>query len=99
MGDPMTVSVPTGADPGDYEGLLAAQVVTEGSGTQVGAAAAAKVRFEVESTTLLGAWWHQLSTWFEDDAPWTWLVPALLASGLALRQFRRRFALRLEKRA
>jgi hypothetical protein len=93
------LSVPTGADPGDYEGLLAAQVVTEGSGTQVGAAAAAKVRFEVESTTLLGAWWHQLSTWFEDDAPWTWLVPALLASGLALRQFRRRFALRLEKRA
>ena len=56
------LSLPTGADPGDYEGLLAAQIVTEGGGAQVGAAAAAKVSFEVESTTLLGAWWHKLST-------------------------------------
>jgi hypothetical protein len=93
------LSLPTGADPGDYEGLLAAQIVTEGDGAHVGAAAAAKVQFEVESATLLGAWWHRLSTWFEDDAPWTWLVPALLASGLAVWQFRRRFAFRLEKRA
>ena len=58
------LSLPTGADPGDYEGLLAAQIVTEGEGAQVGAAAAAKMTFEVESATLLGAYWHKLSTWF-----------------------------------
>jgi hypothetical protein len=93
------LSLPTGADPGDYEGLLAAQIVTEGGGAQVGAAAAAKVTFEVESATLLGAWWHKLSTWFTDIAPWTWLVPALLASTLIAWQLRRRFAFRLERRA
>ena len=70
------LSLPTGADPGDYEGLLAAQIVTEGEGAQVGAAAAAKVTFEVESATLLGAYWHKLSTWFSANAPWTWVFPA-----------------------
>ena len=93
------LSLPTGADPGDYEGLLAAQIVTEGEGAQVGAAAAAKMTFEVESATLLGAYWHKLSTWFSDNTPWTWLVPALLASALVLQQVRRNFAFRLEKRA
>jgi hypothetical protein len=93
------LSLPTGADPGSYEGLLAAQIVTAGGGAQVGAAAAAKVLFEVESATLLGAWWHRISTWFEDNAPWTWLVPLLLASALAAWQLRRRFAFRVERRA
>jgi hypothetical protein len=93
------LSLPTGADPGSYEGLLAAQIVSEEEGARVGAAAAANVRFEVESTTLLGAWWHRLSIWFEDNAPWTWLVPVLLASALAAWQLRRRFAFRVERRA
>jgi hypothetical protein len=92
------LSVPTGADPGDYEGLLAAQIVTGVAGTQVGAAAAAKLTFEVESTTLLGAWWHKLSTASTELAPWTWLVPAVLASALVVSQLRRRFSFRVEKR-
>jgi hypothetical protein len=92
------LSLPTGADPGRYEGVLAAQIVTEGDGAQVGAAAAAKVTFEVESATLLGAWWHKLSTWFATNAPWTWLVPLLIASAAVAWQFRRRFAFRLERR-
>jgi hypothetical protein len=93
------LSLPTGANPGSYEGLLAAQIVTEGEGAQVGAAAAAKVTFEVEAATLLGAYWHKLSTWFRDNAPWTWVVPAVLASLLLLWQARRNFAFRVEKRA
>ena len=93
------LNLPTGADPGRYEGLLAAQIVPEGGGAQIGAAAAAKVLFEVESATLLGAWWHKLSTSFEENAPWTWLVPALLAATFAVLQLRRRFSVRVEKRA
>lgn len=92
------LSLPTGADPGDYEGLLAAQVVSEGKGAQVGAAAAAQLTFEVESATLLGAYWYRLSTWFEEHAPWTWIVPALVAALLLAWQVRRRFAFRLERR-
>jgi hypothetical protein len=93
------LSLPTGADPDDYEGLLAAQIVTEGRGAQVGAAAATKLTFEVESATLLGAWWHRLSMWFSDNGPWTWIAPAILASLLLAGQFRRHFAFRLERRA
>jgi len=92
------LSLPTGADPGNYEGLLAAQILTEGGGAQVGAAAAARVSFEVESTTLLGAWWHRISTWFPVNAPWTWIVPAALAAFLAALQVRRRFSVQVVRR-
>jgi len=92
------LSLPTGADPGDYEGLIAAQIVTRGSGAQVGAAAAAKVTFSVEAATLLGAYWHKLTSWFSGNAPWTWVIPSVLAMLLVAWQFRRRFEFRLEKR-
>lgn len=93
------LELPTGADPGDYEGLLAAQIVTKGGGAQVGAAAAAKLSFAVESTTLFGAWWFRSSTWLERNTPWTWLVPALLLSAFLAVELRRRFAFHLERRA
>jgi hypothetical protein len=92
------LSLPTGADPGDYEGLVAAQIVTKGEGAQVGAAAAARVTFEVEAATLLGAYWHKLTTWFSGNAPWTWVIPSVLAMLLVAWQFRRRFEFRLAKR-
>jgi hypothetical protein len=93
------LSLPTGADPGDYEGLLAAQIVTKGKGAQVGAAAAAKVTFSVESATLLGAWWYRASTFFSGHEPWSWLLPALVTMALAAAQARARFSFRVERRA
>ena len=93
------LSLPTGADPGDYEGLLAAQIVTKGKGAQVGAAAAAKLTFSVESATLLGAWWYRIRTFLSGHEPWTWLIPAILATALLGRQLRRRFSLQIARRA
>lgn len=93
------LSLPTGADPGDYEGLLAAQIVTKGKGAQVGAAAAAKLTFSVEASTWLGAQWHRLRTFLSGHEPWTWLIPALLAAALLGMQLRRRFALQVVRRA
>ena len=93
------LSLPTGADPGNYEGLVAAQIVTKRKGAQVGAAAAAKVTFAVESKTLLGAYWFEVKSWFSDNAPWTWIVPALLAAMLLAWQTRRRFSFRVVRRA
>jgi hypothetical protein len=95
----MRLSLPSGADPGDYEALIAAQIVTEGKGAQVGAAAAAKVMFRVESETLLGAWWYEVRAAFSDNAPWTWLLPSLLAAALGAWQLRNRFSFRVERRA
>jgi hypothetical protein len=93
------LSLPTGADPGDYEGLLAAQIVTKGSGAQVGAAAAAKLTFSVESSTLLGAWWYRIRTFLSGHQPWTWLIPAILAAALLATQLRRRFSVQIARRA
>jgi hypothetical protein len=93
------LNLPTGADPGDYEGLLAAQIVTKGKGAQVGAAAAAKLTFSVESATLLGAWWYRIRTFLSGNEPWTWLIPAILATALLGQQLRRRFSLQIARRA
>jgi hypothetical protein len=93
------LNLPTGADPGDYAGLLAAQIVATGKGAQVGAGAAAKVTFSVESATLLGAWWYRIHTYLSDQQPWTWLLPSLLAMALLARQVRSRLAFRVERRA
>jgi hypothetical protein len=93
------LGVPTGANPGDYEALVAAQIVTEGKGAQVGAAAAARVTFAVESSTWLGAQWYRVRTFLSGHEPWTWLIPALLATALLAVQLRTRFAFRVERRA
>ena len=92
------LNLPTGADPGDYEGLLAAQIVTKGKGAQVGAAAAAKLTFSVESATLLGAWWYRIRTFLSGHEPWTWLIPAILATALLGLQLRRRFSFQVARR-
>jgi hypothetical protein len=92
------LDLPTGANPGDYEGLLAAQIVTKGKGAQVGAAAAAKMTFSVESATLLGAWWYEVRTFLSSHEPWSWLVPALLLTATLGWQLRRRFAFRVVRR-
>lgn len=93
------LSLPTGADPGDYEGLLAAQIVTKGKGAQVGAAAAAKLTFSVEAATLLGAWWYRIRTFLTGHEPWTWLIPSILATALLGLQLRRRFSIQVVRRA
>jgi hypothetical protein len=93
------LDLPTGANPGDYEGLLAAQMVTKGKGAQVGAAAAAKMTFSVESATLLGAWWYRTRTFVSAHEPWSWLIPALLLAATMGWQLRRRFAFQVVRRA
>jgi hypothetical protein len=93
------LSLPTGADPVHYEGLVAAQIVTKGKGAQVGAAAAAKVTFSVESSTWLGGLWYRVRTFFSDHEPWTWLIPALLAMALLGSQVRQRFSFQIARRA
>jgi len=93
------LSLPSGADPGDYEALVAAQIVTKGKGAQIGAAAAAKLTFSVEASTWLGGQWYRIRTFFADHQPWTWLIPALLAMAMLAAHVRNRFSFRVERRA
>lgn len=93
------ISLPTGADPASYAGLISVAVGSAGTGAQVGAAAAVRISFTVEPATFLGAVWERVKTILSDTAPWSWLIPALLAAAALLFFVGRRFSIRLERRA
>jgi hypothetical protein len=93
------IELPTGAHPGDYVALIGPQIVTQGKGAQVGAAAASRLTFTVEPASWLQAWWLKLSTFFSDHRPWSIVVPAVLLLALLVWRLRSRFSFRIERRA
>jgi hypothetical protein len=93
------LELPAGADPGDYVALVGPQIVTKGSGAQVGAAAASRVTFAVEPASALEAYWLKVKTFFSDHAPWSYVVPLVLLLALLAYRIRSRFAFRIERRA
>ena len=92
------LELPTGAAPGDYEALVGAQLTTRGTGTQVGAAAAARVSFTVEPSSLVAAYWLEVKGFLTRHAPLTWLAPLAVGLVAAAATFRRRFSFRVERR-
>jgi hypothetical protein len=92
------LSLPTDAEPGDYAALIGAQLAPEGGGTQVGAAAAARLTFTVAPSGLLEAWWLRAKTLYGDSKPWSYLFPALALAFLGLRQLRRRVTITVARR-
>jgi hypothetical protein len=93
------LELPTGADPGDYIALVGPQIITKGSGAQVGAAAASRVTFTVEPATWLQAEWLKLKTFFSEHAPGSYVLPLVLLLALLAYRIRSRFAFRVERRA
>jgi len=97
---PVSVSLHIASDahPGDYEGLLRAEIVASGPGTGVGAAAAAHLKFSVKPSNVLQEWQFRLGDFVSAHAPWSYMVPAIIV-GLALFQLlRAKFSIRLERR-
>lgn len=92
------IELPTGADPGDYEALLAAQIVTEGKGVQIGGAAASKVSFTIEPSSTLEAYWLAMRRFLTEHAPFTWAAPLALALLAAAWSVRRRFRFTVARR-
>jgi MYXO-CTERM domain-containing protein len=80
-----------GADAGEYEALLAAQVVSSGDGTSVAAAAASSLTFTVETPANTGGG----SDW------WLWLLlflVALVVLRVVIRRIRSRYRLEVVRR-
>lgn len=92
------LSLPAGADPGDYEALVGAEIASDEPGARVGAAAAARLTFSVEPASLLEAWWLKLTTFWSGHSPWTWLVLGVAAGGLVAWQLRRRLTISVGRR-
>jgi hypothetical protein len=97
---PVTISLhlPANVPPGRYEGLLSAGLAPEGEGAQVGAAAAARLTFEVQASSSFDALLRELTTFVGGLAPWSYVVVGLLAVGFLVRRASRRFSVRLERR-
>lgn len=94
------LTLPTGAEPGDYFAFLEAHPVADGEGVTVGVAAATKVSFSVKPSSWLQAQRVQLNRWIDESQPWSYLAAASILGGLLLVVARRyvRFRLPVERR-
>jgi hypothetical protein len=89
------LSIPPGADPGDYEALVGARIANDKPGPRVGAMAASHLTFTVDASSTLAAWTNWLESFFGDHAPWSYVTPGLIAFAAMLWWLRKRFKLRL----
>ena len=89
------LAIPADADPGTYEALVGARIASGAGGAAVGAMAASRVRFTVDSSSTLDAWLRSIGTFFSDHEPWSYLAPSLAALLALWWPLRNRFRLRL----
>ncbi len=94
----ISLTIPTSARPAGYASVLAAQIVAEGEGAQVGAAAGAGLEFTVKPSNAFQAWRLKAETFMDDHAPWSYLLPVVVLLAGAAAFFSRRFSFRMERR-
>jgi hypothetical protein len=90
--------IPPDAEPGEYAALIGPQIVSQGGGAQVGAAAAAKLTFRVGESGGLDAWLRAIGRFLAQN-PWVLALGGLLLLYVAVRSLRKRFTLSVARRA
>lgn len=90
------ITLPTGADPGDYFALIEAHPVSTQEGVTIGVAAATKLYFTVKPSNVLSAWLLRVRYFFDDNGPWSYIIPSSLGALLLLYLLRRYFRVRLQ---
>jgi hypothetical protein len=98
---PVTIRlrIPTDARPGEYQALLEAALTGDvGQGAAVGAAAAARLTFDVRAAGWLDARWNQVKQFFSDASPWPQLIALAGALGGLGWALSRRFTLSVGRR-
>jgi hypothetical protein len=93
-----TLTLPVDSEPGAYEALVGPQIVAEGSGAQVGAAAAARLSFTVAPSSGWDSFLRWLSRLVAQN-PFFLVVPIALFVLLVAALLRRRFAFSIARRA
>jgi len=92
----VSLTLPTGADPGSYMALIEAHPVALRSGTTVVAAAAARVEFSVKQSSWMAAWRLRAVRAIEEHEPWSYVVPTFALGALFVYSVRRRLRIRIE---
>ena len=92
------LTLPVDSEPGTYAALIGPQIVSQGGGAQVGAAAAARLTFEVAPSS----GWDAFVRWFSrlvTDQPAILGVPVAVLLLVAIWVLRRRFSISIARRA
>ena len=91
------LSLPVDSEPGTYSALIGPQFVSQGGGAQVGAAAAARLSFEVAPSSGLDAFLRWFSRLIGEN-PALLAIPAALLLLFAVWVLRRRFSISIARR-
>ena len=94
----IALNVDDGAEPGDYFALIEAHPIRADSGITVGVAAATKLSFHIEPSSTLELWRLRIARFFDDNSPFSIVLPPTLAGLILLYFISRRFSLRIERR-
>jgi hypothetical protein len=94
----ISMRLPPDVEPGAYEGLVRAELMPEEEGAVVGAAAAARLTFEVQPSSSIDAYLRGALDFLAGLPTWIYLIPAGLLALVALRLASRRFTFRVERR-
>ena len=89
------LTLPTGADPGDYFAFIEAHPIAESAGVTVGVAAATRLSFTVKPANWLEAQRVRLNRFIDENEPWSYVVPGAILAALVLLFTRRFFRIRL----
>ena len=87
------LALPLKMTPGEYFAYLEAHpVIKAGPGTTIGVAAATKTYFTVAPANIFQAVTYRISSFFVNNAPWTYVVLAMVIGAIVITLFRRFFA-------
>ena len=90
----MQLALPLKMAPGDYFSYLEAHpVIIAGPGTTIGIAAATKTYFTVEPANIFQAVTYRISSFVVNNAPWTYVVLAIVLGAILIVLFQRFFSL------
>ncbi len=90
------LTLPTGADPGDYFAFIEAHPVNESQGVRISIAAATKLSFTVKPSNWFEAQRVQLNRYIDENEPWSYVIPGAALGALLLVTLRRFFRVRLQ---
>ena len=87
------LALPLKMTPGDYFAYLEAHpVIIAGPGTTIGLAAATKTYFTVAPANIFQAITHRISSFVQNNAPWTYVALAIATGAGVIALFKRFFA-------
>lgn len=74
----ITLSIPVRAEPGDYFAYIEAHPIVKEEGVAIGVAAATKLYFTVKPSNIFTAIWHRIKSFFETNAPISYIIPGVV---------------------